>query len=92
MLLKNVTKEVVEIRYDGMTYAIPPSETINIETLHPGADFNLQINLAEQFERGTGGKLARVATPGGIPSKEEEDAKPEAAKEAPRGRRRIKRG
>jgi len=83
MFLKNVSKELVEIKYDGVVHAIPAGATISIETIYPGADLEAGTGLLEKFESETKGKLAKVAGP---------TTMPEAKKSTPRGRGRAKRG
>lgn len=59
MYLKNVSKEVVAIRWDGVNYNIEPDKTIDVRTALGARTENEEICIAEKFETETGKKLLR---------------------------------
>ncbi len=61
MFLKNVSKEIVSIMYDGKSYTVPPGESVDLDIVQPKASIQAQTGLAEKFEAETGRKLMRVA-------------------------------
>ncbi len=61
MFLKNVSKEIISIMYDGKSYTVPPGESVDLDIVQPKASIQAQTGLAEKFEAETGRKLMRVA-------------------------------
>lgn len=59
MILKNVSKEVVTVRWNGINYTIAPDEALDLQALKP-ATREEEIGMAERFEKKSGLKLQRV--------------------------------
>ncbi|MFA6142505.1 MAG: hypothetical protein WC738_04330 [Candidatus Omnitrophota bacterium] len=59
MILKNVSKEVVSARWNGINYSINPDEALDLQAFKP-ATREEEIAMAERFEKKSGQKLQRV--------------------------------
>jgi len=79
MFLKNVSKEIVAIRWNGINYNIEPGKVIDIRATLSAKTDQEETCIAERFETKTGRKLLRESV---IPAPKEAVSTPKSEEKA----------